>query len=85
LLGRASVTLTLAAGLALFACGTLLPIEPEGNAADAGGASPDACSVDLSSSADNCGRCGRSCLGRACRDAMCEAHAGDGTIWRVAR
>ncbi len=75
MLGRASIALTLAAGLALLACGTLLPIQPEGNAADAGdaGASPDACSVDLSSSPDNCGRCGRSCLGRACADAMCEA------------
>jgi len=80
MLVRASFALTIAAGLALFACGTLLHIEPDGEpaadaggAADAGDAGLDACPFDLSSSADNCGRCGRSCLGKACRDAMCEA------------
>jgi len=89
-LGRVPFALTLAAGLAIFACGTVLQIEDDPpTPADAGdaGLQPDACPLDLSSSADNCARCGRSCLGKACRDAMCEAQLltqGYGSIRNIA-
>jgi hypothetical protein len=58
---------------------------PNGPDADA---RPDACpSADLATNAENCGRCGRSCLGKACRDSMCEPELitqGHGSILALA-
>jgi hypothetical protein len=39
---------------------------------DAGLDAPLACDADLRADPAHCGRCGRSCLGAACRDAACE-------------
>lgn len=77
-------------------CALLLGLEepsfdgPGAGVIDGGGDGADGsstCTSDLTTSADNCGRCGRSCLGKACRESMCEAQLlsqGNGSVAYIA-
>jgi hypothetical protein len=65
------------------------PGSVDGGRTDGGDGAAPTCApdLDLTTSADNCGRCGRSCRGKACRDSMCEAQSlaqGNGAVEYIA-